>query len=58
MIVNDAHQMTMNKNMSKLLKFPINNVNITAHNNISKKNNFNNGSACWHFRMFFTRTVS
>ena len=40
MIVNDVHQMTMNKNMSKLLKFPINNVNINAHNNISKKNNF------------------
>ena len=40
MIVNDVHQMTMNKNISKLLKIPINNVNINANNNITKKNNF------------------
>ena len=39
MIVNDVHQMTMNKNISKLLKFPINNVNSSANNNISNKNN-------------------
>ena len=39
MIVNDVHQMTMNKNISKLLKFPINNVNINTNNNINKKNN-------------------
>ena len=38
MIVNDVHQMTMNKNISKLLKFPINNVNSSANNNISNKN--------------------
>ena len=39
MIVNDVHQMTMNKNISKLLKFPINHININTNNNISKKNN-------------------
>ena len=39
MIVNDAHQMTMNKNISKLLKLPINHININTNNNISKKNN-------------------
>ena len=39
MIVNDVHQMTMNKNILKLLKFPINHININTNNNISKKNN-------------------
>jgi hypothetical protein len=41
MIFNDVHQMNINKNISNLLKFPINNVNFNDNNNnnISKKNN-------------------
>ena len=39
MIVNDANQLIINKNISKLLKFPINNVNFNTNNNINKKNN-------------------
>lgn len=38
MIVNDVNQMKLNKNISKLLKFPINTVNFNSNNNMIKKN--------------------